>query len=145
MLEQPPAPIENNDEYDSGYSPEQIEALLNQAEKESNDYKEKSYILTLEDAELKIENVQKAFTEAESVLESEGREKAKTLLNTIYSELILLNDTVKEKNPLTEWNSKGYLTEEQFNALNLRRKKLSNDIGIMTASGVVRHDLNKLD
>jgi hypothetical protein len=145
MLENPPAPIENNEDDNFGYSPEEIEALINQAEKEKQDYKEKGYILTLEDAELKIENVQKAFTEAESVLELEGREKAKVLLNNIYSELGLLNDSITETNPLAVWNSNGYMTEEQFNILNLRRKKLSNDIGIMTASGVVRHDLNKLD
>jgi len=42
------------------------------------------------------------------------------------------------------WNPSGDLTEEEFNTLNLHRKMLSNAIGIMTASGKVRHDLNKI-
>ena len=42
-------------------------------------------------------------------------------------------------------NPDSYLTEDQFDELNLRRKKLSNAVGIMTASGTIRHDLNNLD
>lgn len=140
MFELPPT-----DNEDSSYSPEELDALIKQAEDKNKEYKEKSYILTLEDAELKIENVYKTFDEAESIFEAEGREKTKPFLNIVYKELGELNDTVTEIVPLVKWNSNGYLTEEQFNELNIRRKKLSNAVGIMTSSGVVRHDLNKLD
>ena len=85
------------------------------------------------------------FTKAESILATEGRENAKVHLVTIYDELIKLNKRDKEDWQNTwVWNSKGDLTEDEFNTLNLRRKLLSNAIGIMTSSGVVRHDLNKI-
>jgi hypothetical protein len=85
------------------------------------------------------------FSEAERILATEGRDKAKTYLPMIYDELMALNK--RDKNDFTTiwiWNSNGDLTKEEFNTLNLRRKILSNAIGIMTASGVVRHDLNKI-
>jgi hypothetical protein len=85
------------------------------------------------------------FTEAENVLAREGRDKVKTYLGKIYDDLILLNKRDKEdwKNTWV-WNSNGDLTEEEFNTLNLRRKMLSNAIGIMSASGEIRHDLNNI-
>ena len=85
------------------------------------------------------------LAEAETVLAVEGREKAKTYLPRIYDELIASNkrDKVDWTNTWV-WNPAGELTEEEFNRLNPRRKILSNAIGIMTASGVVRHDLNKI-
>jgi hypothetical protein len=85
------------------------------------------------------------LAEAEAVLAVEGRDRAKTCLPKIYDDLIALNKRNKEdwKNTWV-WNPAGDLTEEEFNTLNLRRKLLSNAIGIMTASGVVRHDLNKI-
>ena len=86
------------------------------------------------------------FLQAENAFAIEGREAAKPLLPEIYDELIALNKRDKEKDwdTLFVWNPDGDLTEEEFNLMNLRRKKLSNDIGIMTASGEVRHDLNEI-
>ena len=94
----------------------------------------------------RIENVVKALTEAEDIFEAEGREKAKLLLPKIYNEMIALNKRDKEKDwdTVLVWNPEGAFTQEEFEALNLRRKLLSNAIGVMTASGEVRHDLNKI-
>lgn len=91
-----------------------------------------------------FESLSSLFDEAEKVLEVEGREKAKELLPKLYDDLIALNGTNKEGLITLVWNPDGGLTEEDFNTLNLRRKKLSNDIGIKTASGEIRHDLNEL-
>lgn len=85
------------------------------------------------------------FGEAETVLSVEGRDRAKLLTPKIYNELISLNKRSKEEYlTIWDWNPSGDLSEEEFNALNLRRKLLSNAIGIMTASGEVRHDLNEI-
>ena len=85
------------------------------------------------------------FNIAENILAVEGREKAKVHLGAIYDELIRLNKRDKEDWKNTSvWNKEGDLTEEKFNKLNLRRKLLSNAIGIMTASGEIRHNLNKI-
>lgn len=93
----------------------------------------------------RIAELETLFTEAENILKVEGREKAKIYLGGIYDDLIILNKRDKEDWQNTwVWNSKGDLTEDEFNTLNLRRKLLSNAIGIMTASGEVRHDLNKI-
>jgi uncharacterized protein YjfI (DUF2170 family) len=91
-----------------------------------------------------FESLSSLFDEAEKVFEIEGREKAKELLPKLYEDLFALNRTSKEGLITLVWNPDGDLTEEDFNTLNLRRKKLSNDIGIKTASGEIRHDLNKL-
>ncbi len=92
----------------------------------------------------KIENLRAAFDLAESVFKTEGRDKAKEYLPDIYNTLIALNKVDKGEviNPLAKWNPDGDLTEEEFNVLNLRRKILSNVIGILTSSGEVRHNLN---
>jgi hypothetical protein len=85
------------------------------------------------------------FAEVEKILEAEGRDKAKIYLPMIYNGLIVLNK--RDKNDFATiwvWNPDGYLTKTLFNTLNLRRKILSNAIGIITASGVVRYDLNKI-
>ncbi len=142
MLELPP--IDNKGSENSSYSQEELQALTKQAEDKNEKYKEMCYILTLEDAAEKIEKIYNTLDEAEAVFEAEGRESTKPFLNEIYKELGELNDSVTEINPLAEWNSNGYLTKTQFNELNLRRKKLSNAVGIMTSSGVIRHDLNEL-
>ncbi|TSC88831.1 MAG: hypothetical protein G01um10143_728 [Parcubacteria group bacterium Gr01-1014_3] len=93
----------------------------------------------------RIENVTKALTEAEAIFEAEGREKAKSLLPRIYDDLIVLNKRSKEEwETVWVWNSDGDLTEEEFNSLDHRRRLLSNAIGILTASGEIRHDLNKI-
>lgn len=85
------------------------------------------------------------FVEAETALAVEGRDRAITFLPRIYDDLIALNKRDKKNWKITwVWNPRGDLTREQFDALNLKRKQLSNAIGIMTASGVVRHDLNKI-
>jgi hypothetical protein len=91
-----------------------------------------------------FESLSRVFDAAEAVFTAEGRESAKPFLNKIYATLIELNKSNGQIYPLQEWNSEGELTEAEFNELNLRRKKLSNAIGIMTASGVVRHDLNEI-
>jgi len=92
-----------------------------------------------------VTKMETLLAEAEGILVAEGREKAKTYLPRIYDDLIALNkrDKIDWTNTWV-WNPAGDLTEEEFNKLNLRRKLLSNAIGIMTASGVVRHDLNKI-
>jgi hypothetical protein len=85
------------------------------------------------------------FSEAETILSTEGRESAKLLLPKIYDELISLNKRDKgDYLTIWIWNPDGDLSEEEFNTLNLRRKLLSNAIGIMTSSGEVRHDLNEI-
>lgn len=92
-----------------------------------------------------VKKMETLFAEAETILVTEGREKAKIYLPRIYDDLIVLNkrDKIDWINTWV-WNPAGDLTEEEFNKLNLRRKLLSNAIGIMTASGVVKHDLNKI-
>ncbi|MEK7659738.1 MAG: hypothetical protein AAB343_00885 [Patescibacteria group bacterium] len=92
----------------------------------------------------RFEHLCQAYDVAEATFAAEGREKTKPLLNILYSELAALNKTVGAIYPFAVWNKDGDLTEDQFNDLNLRRKKLSNAVGIMTASGVVRHDLNEI-
>jgi hypothetical protein len=94
----------------------------------------------------RVESLNILFNEAENILSSEGRESAKLLTPKIYNELMSLNkrDKSDDWRIIWVWNPEGELTEEEFNALNLRRKLLSNAIGIMTASGVVRHDLNEI-
>lgn len=84
------------------------------------------------------------FDEAEKIFEAGGREPAKKCLPDIYNKLMELNKWDRtELSPMT-WNKDGDLTEEEFNELDLRRKKLSNAIGIMTADGTVRHNLNDI-
>ncbi len=92
-----------------------------------------------------FESLCKAFDEAEAVFAAEGRETAKTYLSRIYDDFIVLNKRDKaDWETVWIWNPDGDLTEENFNSLNLRRKLLSNAIGILTASGEIRHDLNKI-
>ena len=63
----------------------------------------------------------------------------------VYDDLIKLNKRKKEDwQTLWVWKRDGYLSEEEFNRLNLRRKLLSNAVGIMTSSGEARHDLNEI-
>jgi hypothetical protein len=97
-----------------------------------------------EGVEDKINHLHIAFGTAELALKEKGRDLAKGYLPDIYTTLVVLNklDPAKVINPLEHWNPEGDLTEAQFNELNLRRKILSNAIGIMTGSGKVRHDLN---
>ena len=92
----------------------------------------------------RFENLRKVFDEAETIFEANGREATKPFLNIIYTSLIDLNKSSSQVNPLEKWNETGDLTEDQFNELNLRRKKLSNAVGIKTASGEIRHDLNEI-
>ena len=83
--------------------------------------------------------------EAEIALKVEDREKAKEYLPKVYDGLIKLNKRDKKDwQTLWIWNPDGYLSEEEFNRLNIRRKLLSNAIGIMTDSGEIRHDLNEI-
>jgi len=102
----------------------------------------------------RVEGLNSLFDEAEEMVKNKGvevgeaREKEKEHLVRIYDTLIALNKRYKEddefwRNQLI-WNPKGDLTEEEFNQLNLRRKQLSNAIGIVTASGEIRHDLNEI-
>lgn len=91
-----------------------------------------------------IKELETLFDEAEAVFETEGRDRAKTHLTDIYNLLMALNKWDKANYLPLQWNKEGDLTEEEFDELNLRRKKLSNAIGIMTANGTIRHDLNKI-
>ncbi len=92
-----------------------------------------------------IAALRKSFEDAHVTLETEGREKAKVILTQLYKTLEKMNkwDRTGEYKPWG-WNKDGYLSEEEFNDLDLGRKKLSNAIGIMTTSDVIRHDLNKI-
>ena len=86
-----------------------------------------------------------ALDRAEEVIRlKQSREVAKGYLPVIYKALIKLNrlDPEEVTNPLAYWNPAGDLTESAFNLFNRKRKILSNAIGILTASGRVRHDLN---
>ncbi len=92
-----------------------------------------------------LENLSRAFDEAETALEAGDREGAKERLPLIYDTIIALNKRSKEDwEIIWIWNPDGDLNEEEFNELNLRRKLLSNAVGIMTKSGEIRHDLNKI-
>ena len=83
--------------------------------------------------------------EAEATLKVEDREKAKEYLPKVYDDLIKLNKRDKKDwQTLWIWNPDGYLSEEEFNRLNIRRKLLSNAIGIMTDSGEIRHDTDSI-
>ncbi|MFA5877465.1 MAG: hypothetical protein WC880_03840 [Candidatus Paceibacterota bacterium] len=89
------------------------------------------------------------FDEAERVLETKdsegGREKAKACLPKIYAVLQGLNKSdLSDWTRVWVWNKEGDLTEVEFNELNLRRKLLSNAVGILTASGEIRHGLNEI-
>ena len=93
----------------------------------------------------RLDSLLATFDEAEKILEAEGRETAKLLLPKIYDDLIDLNNRDKEDwETIWVWNPEGNLTEGEFYSLNLRRKSLSNTIGIKTASGDIRHDLNEI-
>ena len=84
--------------------------------------------------------------EVRRILESGDRETAIRCLPTIYDALILLNGRDKSDwQNLWSWNPSGRLTQEEFKRLNRGRMVLSNDIGIMTASGVIRYNLNKIE
>ena len=91
-----------------------------------------------------VERVKTLFAEAERTLETEGREKVIPLLPEIYDTLIALNKRDKgDYVTIWIWNPEGDLTEAEFDELNLRRKKLSNAVGIL-ATDVVKHDQNKI-
>lgn len=91
-----------------------------------------------------IDELRSLFAKAEETLEKEGRDAAKVLLPEIYNSLICLNKWDKaDWSPMT-WRSEGELTETEFNELNLRRRLLSNSIGIKMADGTIRHDVNPI-
>lgn len=97
------------------------------------------------DLKKQIEELDILFTKVEDILKKEGREKAKIYLENIYDNLIILNKRDKEDwANIWTWNQEGDLTEDEFDGLNLRRKLLSNAIGIMTSSGEIRHNLNRI-
>ncbi len=75
----------------------------------------------------------------------EKRAESRPHLNAIYTELARLNDDASypPQLKLTVWHASGHLTEEQFDELNLRRKKLANLLGALN-NGKIRHDLNEL-
>lgn len=95
-----------------------------------------------------FEGIKKLFVEAEMAFELGGREAAKPYLHSIYHSIENYNwsDTSGDGGwkRQFEWNPEGVFTKEEFEELNLRRKKLSNAIGILRADGTVRHDLNKI-
>ncbi len=86
-------------------------------------------------------------TETDPSMVKEARDATKPLLNKAYTELIRLNRSKDQlPDPLKIWNPSGDLTEEQFDALNRRRKVLSNAVGILHKNPdgkfAIRHDLN---
>jgi SAM-dependent methyltransferase len=92
--------------------------------------------------EILFRRIVEAFRQAEAVFDIEGRDAAKPLLNRVYELLIEANNP--ETRDLSVWDPHAKLSKDEFDYLNLRRKKLSNAIGIKTASGAIRHDLNKI-
>lgn len=105
---------------------------------------------TLESTEHKevLNALLKLYTEAEKSFETEGRDPAKMFLPKLYNTLIGLNNWDKANwEPMT-WNQAGFFTEAEFNELNLRRKKLSNSIGMMVqredGTFYIRHDVNEI-
>ena len=116
-----------------------------------------------ETQEQSYQNMLAKFTEAESVfgttsleetlrreeenieLALERRAAARPYLTAIYVELAQLNDDASypPQLKLTIWHTSGHLTEEQFDELNLRRKKLANLLGALNG-GKIRHNLNEL-
>lgn len=93
------------------------------------------------EATYKLEAV---FSETQNFHESGNRESAKESLKRVYSEILELNKTDSaDWNIKWDWNSNGQLTKGEYEAFLLRRKQLDNAIGIMTASGVIRHDVCK--
>ena len=84
------------------------------------------------------ERLMELFAAAEAVFGEHGRELTKPHLILIDTELKELN-----KSPaIVGWNHLGELTEEQYRAIDRRWKKLSNAVGILTADGTIRHNLN---
>lgn len=88
-------------------------------------------------------------TETDPSVVKEARDATKPLLNKAYAELIRLNKSEDRlPNPLGEWNPSGDLTEEQYDALNIRRKILSNAVGRLHKNPdgkfAIRHDLNDI-
>jgi|GEM_PF-1691294 hypothetical protein len=108
--------------------------------------KVEEYFRRKKESEEKTRHLREVFAEAERLYVESGkdREVGKKYLPEIYNTLIELNRLDKRVvvNPIAEWNPCGDLTEEEFNELNRRRKIFSNEIGIMTQSGTVRHDLS---
>ncbi len=103
-----------------------------------------------QEKEFAISRLDAVFTEAESIpeaaFEGEKRAEGKKLIATIYSDLMTLKKRdASDWQIQWVWNPEGDLTEEQFKKFDLRRKILSNAIGIMTASGAIRHDLNIIE
>lgn len=88
-----------------------------------------------------VETLIGTFDLVEATFLNGGREVTKPLLGGLYRYFIKLNGS-EAVNSVAEWNPEGYLTKEQFETLNRRRKILSNAVGIMTGSGQIRHDLN---
>lgn len=119
----------------------QIEHLEAEEKAESGSNLDSEDILSNQE---RFEVLRKSFDDAESAFEAQGREKAKAFLRGLYIELAHMNKSTSEGNPLEKWNPAGDLTEAQFNELNLRRKKLSNAIGIITSTGEIRHNLNDI-
>jgi len=99
--------------------------------------------------ELAITHLENALNEAEQIFGSTDlddviareqtnielarsiREQVKPLLNSITTQIQILSDIAPGES-LRQWNPNGNLTEEQFNSLTLRRKKLRNAIGAVT-------------
>ena len=92
----------------------------------------------------KINQLRETFATAERAFVESGREAAKAYLPEICTTLIKLNKFDPEVvfSPLAQWNPEADISENEFDELNRRRKILSNAVGIMTASGQIRHDLN---
>ncbi len=91
-----------------------------------------------------VDTLRSLFAKAEAALEKDGRDVAKTHLPEIYKLFMSLNKWDNANWVSMFWKPEGDLTEAEFNELNLRRKKLSNAIGIKTADGTIRHDLNEI-
>lgn len=92
-----------------------------------------------------MEALKALFAEAERAFDSGGRDAAKPYLGRLYDSFRALNQSSQEA-PTILWNPQGSLSEEEFNELDLRRKKLSNAVGMINASypGGIRHDIYKI-
>jgi hypothetical protein len=93
-------------------------------------------------AMLLCEDLGALFDEVEKTLEAEGRDAAIPLMSNAVNALIHANKWDKANWASMVWNPEGSLTQKEFDELNFRRKKISNAIGIKTADGTIRHNLN---
>ncbi len=170
-----PCSAENISEYDE--TTESWTDIAKNIDKKTNELSQKvsqetelpNENIDAESIELAITHLENVLTEAEQIFGSTNlddviareqtnielarsiREEVKPLLNSITTQIQTLSKITPGES-LRQWNSNGDLTEEQFNSLTLRRKKLRNAIGAVTkfdkttlAALEFRHDIEPIN